>query len=282
MIRHRRTADTSESRLVLLAPRSATVPSAFLNLQFDAVRHEQLLAGMQRLRGSVYLQDAAIGRQELSADGRHVIGIDWDSWHLLAVDRSGAVCGSVRYRAHGRTAGFQDLWVRHSALADDPDWGSRFRCAVESEQHQARSRNVSYVEVGGWAVAPARRCTTDPLRIALATFGLAQILGGCIGITTATVKHSSSSILRRIGGTSLEFTGQALPPYYDPRFKCDMEVLRFDSACPAPKCLHLVDRFRAEILESPVICARMLQLPRPRAAQKEAAERSPALAGVLA
>lgn len=273
MIRRQQTADTDQTRLLLLAPCHVNVPATFNNPQFDAVRHEDLLAGMQRLRGSVYLQDGAIDRRDLTADGRHSIGIDWYSWHLLAVDRFGAVCGSVRYRGHGSTASFQDLWVRQSALATSAVWGGHFRSAVESDLKQARGRNVSYVEVGGWAVAPVRRCTTDALRLALATYGLAQTLGGCIGITTATLRHCSSSILRRIGGSSLESFGQALPPYYDPKFKCEMEVLRFDSGCPKPKYRNLVDQYRSEIVEVPVISPKMWQCgnrPNSRAARPNA------------
>src|SRR5438128_9993907 len=97
-------ADTGQTRLLLLAPRHADVPPAFLNLQFDRPRHERLLAGIQRLRGGVYLRDGAIERRELSDDGRHCLGIDKDSWHLLTLDRSGAVCACVRYRAHPNTA----------------------------------------------------------------------------------------------------------------------------------------------------------------------------------
>jgi len=250
----RPTPDTDETRLLLLAPRDAEVPPVFQNVQADAARHQELLADMQRVRGNVYLEDGAIERGELSDDGRHNIDIDRDSWHLLATDESGEVCGCVRYRPHLNTAGFRDLWIRHSALATSPIWGGQFRAAVESDFQNARRLNISYVEVGGWALALERRCTAEALRIALSTYCLAQILGGCIGVTTATLRHCSSSILRRIGAASLESPAGALPAYYDPKFQCDMEVLRFDSASPAPKYLRFVEKLRLEILGVPVIC----------------------------
>jgi hypothetical protein len=100
--------------------------------------------------------------------------------------------------------------------------------------------------------------------MALATYSLAQVLGGCIGITTATTRHSSSSILRRLGGSSLESGGDELPSYYDPQFQCQMEVLGFDSDRPAPKYGGLVDRLRSEIRAAPVICAGVPRLPWPR------------------
>jgi hypothetical protein len=249
--------EAGQTRLMVLAPQHAKVPSVFENVKYDERRHREFLSGMQRLRGSLYLQDGAIERRDLSEDGRHCIDIDRDSWHLLALDRSGRVCGCVRYRAHHNTAGFHDLWVRQSALATSPIWGTQFRHAVESEMLQARRRNISYVELGGWAIALERRCTAEALRIALSTYCLAQVLGGCIGITTATLRHCSSSILRRIGGRSLESVAGPLPPYYDPQFECDMEVLRFDSAFPAPKYARLVEQLRAYILAVPVICQGM-------------------------
>jgi hypothetical protein len=97
------------------------------------------------------------------------------------------------------------------------------------------------------------RGTTDALRIALAAYALAESLGGCIGITTATCRNRSSSILRRIGGRSLEAGGVEIPPYYDPFYRCDMEILRFDSAAPNPKFTSLFARMQDEITQAQVI-----------------------------
>jgi hypothetical protein len=265
MNRPLRRAETGHPRLMLLAPDRAHVPPDFRNIRYDSDGHERLLGGMQRLRGDVYVQDGAIGPCDVSADGRHRLRIDWDSWHLLAFDHYGAICGCVRYCAHAITASFHHLWVGHSALASSPQWGGRFRSAVEYGLQQARNRDVAYVEVGGWVIDFPRRRTTEALHIALATYSLARVLGGCVGVATATARHCSSSILRRLGGCSLESAGEALPPYYDPQFQCEMEVLGFDSDQPAPKYLPLVNQLRCEILDAPVICAGSARLQRPRA-----------------
>ncbi len=53
--------------------------------------------------------------------------------------------------------------------------------------------------------------------------------GGCPAHVTATVKHRSSAILRRLGGSSLKFQGQELPRYYDPEYECEMEILKFET-----------------------------------------------------
>lgn len=247
-------AKSSQVRLLLLAPPHARIPQDFDEVYCARARHEELLAGMQRMRGRVYLQDGAIDQRQLSSDGRHRLDIDWESWHLLALDNSGAVCGCVRYRSHDSTACFQELWVRHSALANSSTWGGRFRAAVEADLQAAYSHDISYVEVGGWAIAPEYRCTTEAVRTALATYSLAQVLGGCIGITTATTRHCSSSILRRIGGSSLHSNSYEIPPYFDPQYNCEMEVLRFDSARPAQKYATAVERLRSDLVETPVIC----------------------------
>lgn len=247
-------ADVRQVRLILVAPPDARVSVDFQYVHCEPAWHEELMGSMQRFRGTVYLQDGAIERRQLSTDRRHRVAIDANSWHLLALDGSGNICGCVRYYSHESDACFQDLWVRHSALANSRVWGGAFRKAVEAELQQARHRNVSYVEVGGWAISPERRCTIEAARTALATYSLARILGGCIGITTATVRHSSSSLLRRIGGSSLPTEAGELPPYYDPQYTCEMEVLRFDSASPAPKYSTLIDRLRCDILDVPVIC----------------------------
>ena len=246
-------SDESHIRLLLLAPPEAEVPPEFHTVDYNPTRHEDLLAEMQRLRGSVYLEDGAIEPRQLLRDRRHRVAIDEDCWHLLSLDASGAVCGCVRYYSHVNEVCFRELWVRHSAIANSPELGRTFRTAVEAELRQARERNVSYVEVGGWAISPERRCSLEALRTALATYSLAQVLGGCLGITTATVRHHSSSILRRIGGASLRTEEGDLPPYYDPQYRCEMEVLRFDSRCPAPKYSAVVDRLRSEVLNVQVV-----------------------------
>ena len=147
---------------------------------------------------------------------------------------AGEVAGCSRYLAHPNTIGFHRLMVRNAAIASSLEWGTMFRGAVAQEMERARRRGVAYVEVGGWALTPKLRRTREALRLALATYGLARALGGCIGIATATQRHCSSEILRRIGGRRLHLDQIDFPPYYDPQYGCEMEVLRFDSIQPSP------------------------------------------------
>ena len=190
------------------------------------------------------MEDGAIRASEVSQDGRHVHAADGRGWHVLSLDRNGEVGGCSRYLAHPNTVDFFQLGVREAALAHSCEGGAILRTALDSEVAKARHRGVAFVEVGGWALDPSMRCTAEAVRIALATYSLARVLGGCIGIAGATKRHCSAAILRRIGGRPLRINEFELPSYYDPRFECEMELLRFDSAEPNPRFEACIDELR--------------------------------------
>lgn len=237
----------------LLAPPQAVVPGNFCRVDQDHAWHQRMMNRMQRLRGEIYLQDGAIRNSQIGPDGAHRVPIDDPAWHVLALDDSMRIYGCSRYLAHPNSVKFSQLSVRHSPLATSFLWGSRFRSAVEADIHLARRRGIGYVEVGGWALSPNLRCSVEALRIALATYSLARTLGGCIGIATVTYRHGSSAILRRIGGRPLSVGGVDLPPYYDPQYGCDMEILRFDSSEPNPRFEHWIEGLTDYLRTEPVI-----------------------------
>jgi hypothetical protein len=139
---------------------------------------------------------------------------------------------------------FCETGISRTPLSRDVEWSARLQTAIESEIELAGRRQVDFVEVGGWALAPEVRCSSEALRIALGTFSMARLLGGCIGVTTATRRHCSASILRRIGGQPLTAQGDEIPRYFDPRFDCEMEILRFDSARPNPRFEPWIDELQ--------------------------------------
>jgi hypothetical protein len=190
----------------------------------------------------------------LTNDGRHKVAADDRSWHVVSLDEQGRVCACLRYLDESFAGGFDDLWVRHAAATASPI-GLQFRRAVERQMAEARRKQLGFGEVGGWAVAEDHRGTLEPLRIILATYGLLELLGGCTGVATATFRHRSATILRRIGLESLCADGVELPPYFDPRYGCQMEVLRFDSRFPNPKYREWVAEFNSALTTTPVICA---------------------------
>ena len=250
-------------QMVLLAPSLAHVPQDFTVATVDPSNHKQLLSGMQRLRGALYLEDGAIRPEQLTEDGRHELPVDNRSWHLLTLDKDRNVSACSRYIAHPKSVSYRNLELTHSALAANPIWGRVLEAAVEAEITFARKLGLAYAEVGGWAVSHEQRCTTEALRIALATYTLANLLGGCIGVSTATVRNCSASILKRLGGVAMNVAGQILPAYYDPQYDCEMEILRFDSRYPAPRFQRWMDDLRVKMLGAPVICAQVSSVKLP-------------------
>jgi hypothetical protein len=248
------TRNWNPAQFAILPPSKTALPRVFRNVETDNKRHDRLLASMQRLRGDVYVTDGAIGRDELSADGRHALCVDEHSWHVLTVDRWGQVSSCLRFLDESYASGFESLWVRQAALAQCPQQGGRFRTAVEREMARARQMRMGFGEVGGWAVAESRRRTMEPVGILLDTYGLLELLGGCIGVATATFRHASSTILRKIGLSSLVAGGLELTPYFDPAYGCQMEVLQFDSRFPNSKYAGWVTELAGILQEAPVVC----------------------------
>jgi hypothetical protein len=246
-------AGSVQGHTVVLAPADAYLPKSFTRVVRSPSEHSVLLNELQRLRGRVYAEDGAIGYSQLTADGRFVQPIDDFAWHLLRLNERGEVCGCARYMAYPRDLGFEDTGVSRTPLSRSREWAGSLEMAMDSEIALARRMRVDYVEVGGWALSPELRCTSEALRIALGTFSLARLLGGCIGVTTATMRHCSSSILRRIGGQPLMAQGNELPRYFDPRFNCEMEILRFDSARPNPRFERWIEELRGYLSGVPVI-----------------------------
>lgn len=252
-----------QTRLVVLPPARLETRDVFRKVETDSLRHDRLLAEMQRLRGKVYSSDGAIPKTALTADGRHRMAIDERSWHVLALDRHDRVCACLRYLDESTVEDFDKLWVRHASVARMPSLSDKFRQAVEGGMRMARRLRMGFGEVGGWAVAEAHRRSFEPLRIILATYGLLRLLGGVIGVATATLRHESAPILRRIGLTSLVQDGEEMPAYFDPHYGCRMEVLQFDSRHPAPKYEDWVSELADGLRMAPVICRE-----RPRTALK--------------
>ena len=207
---------------------------------------------MQRLRGSVYLQDGAIKESSL-VDSRHQCDLDRHSMHLLVLNRQGRVGGCVRFYEHSRALKYWDLKAAHCALSRTADWIYKLFHALQSEVEYSSRLDLPCVEVGGWALDEELRGTTEGLRIVLGSYAVWQMMGNAVCLSTATLRNGSSSILRRIGGRSLEHEGVELPPYYDPEYGCQMELLKFYSWAPTPRYGAWVDQMKEELRHVTVV-----------------------------
>jgi hypothetical protein len=241
-----------EDRMILVAPPDSTPPDVFNNVTRDSSRRGQMIRRMQRLRGSVYLSEGNVKPYQLTVDGLHQTPEDDKSWHLLMTEGDD-VSSCAWYMVHDNSASIANLRVRNCPLAKHETWRATLSGAVESEIGRARRAGLRYAELGGWAIRKERRCTPDGLMIALATYGLARILGGALGITTANVAHSCAAILRRMGGSPLEFEGTTIPPYFDARYNTDIELLKFDSRRPRTRYAGLIDVVREKLSSVQVV-----------------------------
>jgi hypothetical protein len=255
-----RRIESVDQRLVLLAPSNAAIPEHFQNVSLDPDRHERHLQELQRLRGDIYLNDGAVRTEHLSG-GLHRTPEDDNSWHLLMFKEGRRLSSCAWFLQHLNNAAFEHLRVRTCPLRHLPQWRETLSRAVNSELSRARRARLSYAEVGGWAVSVESRCTSEGLLLALAAYSLGRVLGGALGITNATVRHSSSTILKRIGGAPLEDDGTEVPPYFDPKYGCEMELLRFDSRRPSPKYAALVERLSRRLADVTVVAADAASLP---------------------
>jgi hypothetical protein len=216
---------------------------------------------MQRFRGGIYLQEGAILPQQLTSDGRHALPVDEESWHVLTLNEGGKICACLRVHQQPGLQAFEELPVFRSSLTQCPTWGAKLRHAVETQIQCARKSHLRFGDVGGWAIAADRRRTLEPLRTILAGYSLMEHLGGVAGIVTATCKHGSAQILRKLGLRPLQSNGETIPAYYDPHYNSEMEVLHFDSRLPNP-------RYRAWIAE---LCGLLSNAPVIRAERRVAA-----------
>ncbi len=240
---------------VLLAPVNETPTQFPGDLTCSPHLHSHLLSEMQRLRGRIYLADGALAAGDLDPWERHIHAADSKSWHLLALGAMGRVIACTRLRRHSSPVSWRQLGIRQAPIAQSDEWGRKFRASIDAELAAARWAGFSYVEVGGWALAKEIRGTFMALKTVLATYAWSQLVGGALGITTATNRNESAAILRRLGGRPLAWDGEELPPYYDDRYRCRMEVLRFDSREANPKYAAMLEEIREQISRAPVIWA---------------------------
>jgi len=242
-----------EQQLVLVAPLQVSNFDAFGNVTNDTTRNRQLVKELQRLRGSIYLSEGNVKRHELTTDGRHQTAEDDKSWHLLMTDEQGRVRSCALYLEHDKPSSVQDLRLKNCPLVKRAESRDKVKFAVESAMSEAQHAGLRFAELGGWAISKERRGSPEGLMMALATYGLSRMLGGAIGITTANVAHSCSSILRRLGGSYLEFEGKPIPSYFDPKYNTEIDLLRFDSRRPSPKYAELINVVMSKLTNVAVI-----------------------------
>jgi len=231
----------------------AAAPDGFHRVTVDDGAHQRLLSDVQKFRGRIALEENAISPGQLTSDGRHIQPADDRGIHLVGTDGSGKVVSCMRYLPHANTTHWTELRVFYTPLAADARWRPVLEAAIGAELERARQLNYTYVELGGWVITEELRHSLEAARMVATAYALARFFGGALGLTTATTKHGSSSVLRRLGGSSLCALGEELPPFYDPQYNCEMEILRFDSAHPGRRCAQAIQHCEEALTQLPVI-----------------------------
>jgi hypothetical protein len=240
---------TEELQFRVLAPTAADVPHQFTQHRVDARLHESLINDTQLVRG-LALRECGPTGANLLPDGRHFQPVDAESWHILLQNGNGRILGCARYRP--LRGGADQLGAYHSAISSSNRYGPVLKSGINRLIRDVQLRDKRFGEAGGWALRPELRGSTAAVNVALMTFALAEHLGSGLAITTATTMHHSSSILCRIGAHRLA----ELPAYYEPRYGSVIEVLHFDLPNSNPRYASKLNKLRAQILKTPVICAR--------------------------
>jgi hypothetical protein len=258
-----RTIASATERILFVAPSADSVSDLFHNVEVDGRRHRELVRDVQRMRGSIYLSDGALQSHQLTSDGRHQTPEDETSWHVLLLNKERKLTASALYLEHDNGVTFEQLRAKQCPLSQDPEWRPTLVNSIEIELRRAQREALKFVELGGWAVSEESRGSSSSLAFALAVYAFSRRAGGALGMTTATFRHCSATILKRLGGARFEADGVTLPPYYDPRYSCMMEMLRFDSRKPNPKYIYLIDQMRD-------LLSRITVIARPSATEAEA------------
>ena len=147
------------------------------------------------------------------------------------------------------------LRISESALASIGSLGrqTQGRRRTGSAVQDAAASGFSYIEVGGWAIAEKVRCTAECLRSVLAVYAWSRLVGGALGVSTATERNGSASILKRLGGSSMQWDKSEIPAYYDPRYDCRMHMLRYDSRTPTARYEASIRGIEGVMANVPVI-----------------------------
>lgn len=241
----------------ILAPKLLHPPASFASYTANQPLHRARLDALQRLRGRLYRMDGAIDENSLDPDGRFRMQGDEDAWHLLVTIGAEDVIGCARYLVHPEAVPYRSLRLSSSPLARHPAWSAKLRAAVQADLQLARQRQLLYVEIGGWALAEEHRKTNLALEMAAASYALGHLWGGIIGSCTATLRHRSASMLRRLGGSSFVAHGTPLPTYFDPRFRCQMELLRFDYLTPSPRLHPLIETIKSRLATTEIVTSHL-------------------------
>jgi hypothetical protein len=196
--------------------------------------YDALLSDIQRLRGNRYVADGAIPAAALDAHGRHVTAEDEHSYHLAVWN--GVVQGCLRIQLHPQAERHFTEFRMYDLIRRMPvEQAKKYHAGMEEFIRCYRNSGYGAGETGGWAISEKYQGNAAMLTLPLAGWSFSRIYSRQIWIAAATERNGSAEMLKRIGGWRLKLNGEELPPFYDSAYRCQMELLCFDSDILNPK-----------------------------------------------
>lgn len=229
-------------------PRDGALPQGFSEQLENPAAYATRLADIQRFRGRIYSQDGAIPLEALDEEGRHRSESDHCYWHVTISDSAGAIYGCLRLRHVKPSIDLTELEVYRIFARMEPISCRRYLDVMEQHRHQAQAASLGFGEVGGFALTDELRQSSAALMLIISGCVIKRALGGMITVGAATVRHHSAKMLQRIGAIPFRGVDGPLAPFYDLYYRCEIQMLTFDSRKLAPEFEPLAEQLRLRLL----------------------------------
>jgi hypothetical protein len=233
------------------------IPPLFPSLDVDCVigetfpsiaEHCDAFSEIQRFRGRVYVADSAIPASALDEKGRHSQDFDFENYHLCLRNLEGQIRGCFRLRLHPLGAAIRDLKLYDVIERMPRELADLSYGALAAVFELSSREGIRIGEVGGWAIDEKLRHHCAATLLPFAAWALYQVIGNAMVVASATTRHHSSAILKRMGGFALMYGGTKSPRFVDDFHGCELELLGFDSRRPHPKYEKLVAELKEVLL----------------------------------
>jgi hypothetical protein len=228
-------------RTVVLASDGAYVPTECTNVAQNDSTYAGYVERIRSFRERIWQADGAIPQNGQDPHMDHFASFDEVGCHAILMNGADELVGCARYLMWDLRSGnfrLEQLALFPFLTRMASEQRALFVSAIQYFLDDSLARSpVSYrrlMESGGWAVDRREENRyAAPLLVAIGfALGLSNLC--LVGLSAATVRHRSNSILKRLGMFELRYRSQALPTFFDPYHGCDMEIL---GSCRSPSQL---------------------------------------------
>ncbi len=225
-------------------------PDAFSMTRDSDLRYDFMFE-LFKMRGSVYLQDGAISEENLDKFGKYVSPHDKYSWQVLLLDSSKKPHGGLRIRFWD----FENIRA-HFMQTHAKELIDRMDCDNQKVYQESiirfldeEMRTKFFGEVAGLVITDYEKNSPAALLLVAFCFAFGEFVGGFNALVSATERHYSNRIMRKIGGHRIPHkeTKEYLNTFFDSKYNCNMEYIVFESACPAALIQDLCKKIQEKL-----------------------------------